>query len=81
MGVPPYRHRLLPPPVEETAARFDGQHYSETPLACPNCRWSQSVTERLWRCRRWPPVVNVNRPGESMFPMVGPLDYCGEFSQ
>lgn len=84
MGVPPHRHRRVHPPgeiTETSAARLlDAEHEFEALNTCPHCRWSQKAPSN-WKCRRWPPVVNVNRPGESMFPIVGETDYCGEFSQ
>jgi hypothetical protein len=81
MGVPPHRHRKAQlPEVEEASAALAPGAFYEALNTCPHCRWSE-VAPGGWKCRRWPPVVNQSRPGESLFPMMRADDYCGEFSQ
>lgn len=84
MGIPPSRHRRVSlPEIMEVSPRLldtSAREYEQL-RTCPHCHWSEQIAPERWRCRRWPPVVNPNRPGESMFPMVGEKDWCGEHQQ
>lgn len=64
-----FQLREAAPPVRET-------------ITCASCRWATSNPRPgSFKCRRWPPVVNQSRHGESMFPIVEADDFCGEHQQ
>lgn len=57
---------------------------------CKNCRYSQFTKKNEYGeivsipkgfCRRFPPQYEVRGPtwGEHVFPMVEPIDWCGEW--
>lgn len=55
---------------------------------CTNCRHFKERTdshdqERWGTCHRYPPVLvggSEDEAPSSLFPLVEPLDYCGEFA-
>jgi hypothetical protein len=83
MAVNPQRHRrFLPPEIAETSTRLlDKDRQFEQLRTCPHCHWSEQLGPTRWKCRRFPPVVNPSRPGETMFPIMGEKDWCGEHQQ
>lgn len=51
-------------------------------VTCASCRWATANNRPgSFKCRRWPPVVNQSRHGESVFPIVEGEDWCGEHQQ
>lgn len=54
-------------------------------IACKNCRFAkqkEKVTPESYDCRRYPPVLGFNQAFKnqiSIYPVVLPQMYCGEF--
>lgn len=82
MMTPQARRRASMQPVAEFSPRPVESRAPVVANACKDCRWAKAATaEGRFECRRWPPVVNQSRPGNSLFPIVAADAYCGEFSQ